>query len=101
MQFYLYLHIIFYKKILAMKTPIEVPMDLILFIVGIGCLYGGIREIKKHKERKRNAPKFNDFGFIEDKWGYIDYRGYNNIYTFFLFSIPCLLVVLYHLLEKL
>lgn len=83
-----------------MKTPIEVPYDLFLFIVGSIFLYLGIRENKKYKEKKKKASKFNEFGFIEDKWSYFDYQGYRYIITFFMFGISCILAVIIHLLDK-
>ncbi len=83
-----------------MKTPIEVPLDLILFIGGSICFYFGIREVKKYKERKKNASRFNEFGFIEDKWGYIDYQGTKNIMSLFSIASFCILALIIHLLEK-
>lgn len=82
-----------------MKTPIEVPLDLILFILGSLFLYLGIKERKEAKERKKKASIFNEFGFIEDKWSYIDAKGYNYIFLLGL-GILVILVVIFHLLDK-
>ena len=82
-----------------MKTPIEVPLDLIYFILGSLFLYLGINERKKSKERKKNASQFNEFGFIEDKWSYVDSKGYKYIFLLAL-GILIILVVIFHLLEK-
>lgn len=82
-----------------MKTPIEVPLDLIYFILGSVFLYLGINEKKRAKERKKNASKFNEFGFIEDKWSYFDTEGYKYIFSLGL-GILIILVVIFRLLEK-
>ncbi|MDD4991577.1 MAG: hypothetical protein PHR83_05010 [Paludibacter sp.] len=82
-----------------MKTPIEVPIDLILFIWGSLFLYLGIKDRKKANERKKKASKFNEFGFIEDKWSYVDVDGYKYVFLLGL-GILLILVVMFHLLEK-
>lgn len=77
-----------------MKTPIEVPLDLILFMVGSICLYFGIREIKK--EKKRRKDNFNPF----DKWETINPRYGQNLVTYFGFGILFVVITIFHLLEK-
>ena len=92
---------ILFIKIKSMITPIKIPLDLILFIVACICLYAGFREIKKHKIRKKKAfNRINEFGIVENKWGYIDFRGYQYISFFFILGISCILAVLYHYLIK-
>lgn len=79
-----------------MKNTFPIPWQILVFIAGCTSLYLGFREIKKHKERKKNASKFNDFGFIEDKWGYVDYEGYKYILHYFVIAIICLIAILFN-----